>query len=59
MHICWAQLVVQQIFNLQVGGREIEPNTEKMLINVQAFIRIITFLWEGYGHLLEAILEMA
>ena len=32
---------------------------QKILINAQAFIRLITFFWEGSGHLLEAILEIA
>ena len=30
-----------------------------MLINARAFIRIMTFLWEGDGRLTEAISEMA
>ena len=34
-------------------------DTVKILINAQAFIRIITFFSEGYGRLIEAILEMA
>ena len=28
-------------------------------VKILGFIRIITFFWEGGGHLLEAILEMA
>ena len=33
-------------------------HTEKIIINARTFIRIMSFLLEGVGTLLEAILEM-